>query len=104
MSSLRLISWNVNGARAVHKKGFLDWLEEASPDILCLQELKVTEDKVPAELFASRGYEIVIHAQKTWNGVLIASRTPITDVSCLSQIPQQLRSPVARTRLPQVQV
>ena len=37
---MKLISWNVNGVRAVVKKGFLDWLEQAQPDILCLQETK----------------------------------------------------------------
>ena len=37
---MRVISWNVNGLRAVHKKGFLDWFNDEDPDILCLQETK----------------------------------------------------------------
>ncbi|MEK7806974.1 MAG: endonuclease/exonuclease/phosphatase family protein, partial [Chloroflexota bacterium] len=40
MSTIRVFSWNVNGLRAVHRKGFLDWFTKASPDILCLQETK----------------------------------------------------------------
>ena len=37
---MKLISWNVNGVRAVEKKGFLDWLSQENPDILCIQETK----------------------------------------------------------------
>ena len=50
MKTLRLISWNVNGLRAVHRKGFLEWLSENGPDILCLQETKASEDQLPDEL------------------------------------------------------
>ena len=40
---MRVVSWNVNGLRAVHKKGFLDWFDDENPDILCLQETKAHE-------------------------------------------------------------
>jgi exodeoxyribonuclease-3 len=43
---VKLISWNVNGLRAVLKKNFLDYLETATPDVLCLQETKCTPDQV----------------------------------------------------------
>ncbi len=46
----RLISWNVNGIRAVMRKGFLDWLDQADPDVLCVQELKAQPDQVGLEL------------------------------------------------------
>ncbi|MCE2500421.1 MAG: endonuclease/exonuclease/phosphatase family protein, partial [Dehalococcoidia bacterium] len=44
---MRLISWNVNGIRAVHKKGFLEWFQEEQPDVLCLQETKAHESQLP---------------------------------------------------------
>ena len=40
-----LYSWNVNGIRAIEKKGFLDWLDEVQPDVLCLQETKARMDQ-----------------------------------------------------------
>jgi len=47
MPTMRILSWNVNGLRAVHKKGFLEWLKRDRPDILCIQETKCKEDQVP---------------------------------------------------------
>ena len=41
---MKLISWNVNGVRAVEKKGFLDWLSQEDPDILCIQETKARQN------------------------------------------------------------
>jgi len=59
---ITLLSWNVNGIRAVHKKGFLDWLAEANPDILCLQETRAEEAQLPAALAQPAGY------RGFWNG------------------------------------
>ena len=56
MESLRILSWNVNGLRAIYKKGFLDWLLKDNADILCVQETKSREDQVPAELKRIPGY------------------------------------------------
>ena len=53
---MRVISWNVNGLRAVHKKGFLDWLSSEDPDILCLQETKAHEEQLPEEVRSVAGY------------------------------------------------
>ena len=53
---MRVISWNVNGLRAVHKKGFLDWFSGESPDILCLQETKAHEEQLPEEVKSVAGY------------------------------------------------
>lgn len=74
-----IVTWNVNSlaARSDFVRLFLD---EVRPDVLCLQELKLETDKVPRELFAERGYETAIFGQKSWNGVLIAARGPLTDV------------------------
>jgi exodeoxyribonuclease-3 len=60
--AITLSSWNVNGIRAVHKKGFLDWLAEANPDILCLQETRAEEAQLPAVLAQPAGYH------GFWNG------------------------------------
>ena len=53
---MRIISWNVNGLRAVHKKGFLDWFAGENPDILCLQETKAHEEQLPEEVKSVAGY------------------------------------------------
>jgi exodeoxyribonuclease-3 len=48
MTLLTLLSWNVNGVRTIHRKGFLSWRQETAPDILCLQETKAQESQLPA--------------------------------------------------------
>ncbi len=53
----RLLSWNVNGIRAIYKKGFLDWFKKENPDILCLQETKAHPDQLADELKDVKGYE-----------------------------------------------
>jgi exodeoxyribonuclease-3 len=60
--TITLLSWNVNGIRAVHKKGFLDWLAEAAPDVLCLQETRAAEGQLPAALAQPVSY------RGFWNG------------------------------------
>jgi exodeoxyribonuclease-3 len=50
MTNLTLLSWNVNGIRAVYRKGFLPWLQAAAPDILRLQETKTMVSQLPVEL------------------------------------------------------
>lgn len=55
---IRMISWNVNGLRALLKKGFLDWVRKEKPDILCLQETKASPDQLPGEVTAMAGYEV----------------------------------------------
>jgi len=56
MFPMKLVSWNVNGLRAAHKKGFLDWLYETSPDILGLQETKAEATQLPDEVRTPKGY------------------------------------------------
>lgn len=53
---MKIISWNVNGLRSVERKGFFSWLEKNSPEILCLQEIKITEDKLKEEFKQLNGY------------------------------------------------
>ena len=58
---MKLISWNVNGVRAVVKKGFLDWLAEEKPDIVCLQETKAHIDQLTSEILTDHGYHTYWH-------------------------------------------
>jgi exodeoxyribonuclease-3 len=53
---MTIYSWNVNGLRSVHKKGFLEWFKKTKPDIVCLQEIKIQEDQIPEEILAIKGY------------------------------------------------
>ena len=53
---MNIISYNVNGIRAAIKKGFLDWLQHANPDVLCLQETKAQPDQLDLSVFEAAGY------------------------------------------------
>ena len=68
---MKLISWNVNGVRAVVKKGFLDWLDQEQPDILCLQETKAHIDQLAAEILTDHGYHTFWHSgeRRGYSGV-----------------------------------
>ena len=73
---LNLYSWNVNGIRAAQKKGFLDWLADKKPDILCLQETKAHPDQLDEALRNPQGYHTYwAHAErKGYSGVALYSR------------------------------
>ena len=73
---IELISWNVNGLRAVAKKGFSDWVMETSPDILCVQETKAHEDQLPLSLTAIGEYHayFAYPERKGYSGVATYSR------------------------------
>lgn len=77
MARITLYSWNVNGIRSVWKKGFLDWLAEANPDVLGLQETKISRELVTPELKAVPGYQSYwSHAEKKgYSGVAIYTKT-----------------------------
>lgn len=70
--SLRLLSWNVNGIRAIQKKGFLDWFKKENPHILCLQETKAHPDQLDDELKNVPGYESYFSSaeKKGYSGVV----------------------------------
>jgi exodeoxyribonuclease-3 len=68
MTGLTLVSWNINGLRAIHKKGFLPWLEQAAPDILCLQETRVETHQLPPEIAQLDGYHTFWHSPETKKG------------------------------------
>lgn len=78
MYSMKIVSYNVNGIRAALKKGFLDWLVAANPDVICLQEIKAQEDQLDLSLFEAAGYPYTywFSAQKKgYSGVAILSKT-----------------------------
>lgn len=70
---MRLATWNINGLRA-RLSYLLMWLEERQPDVVGLQELKVSDDQLPVLELQAAGYHVASHGQKSWNGVAILSR------------------------------
>lgn len=83
---LKIASWNVNSIRA-RMEAVLPWLEEHQPDILALQETKVENHQFPVAEFESAGYHIIFHGQKSYNGVAILSKQPLSDI--LTQWPSE---------------
>jgi exodeoxyribonuclease-3 len=76
---MKIATWNVNSLK-VRLPHVLDWLTVAEPDVLCLQETKLTDENFPAGEIRAAGYEVVYSGQKTYNGVAIISRRPPSDV------------------------
>jgi exodeoxyribonuclease-3 len=80
---LKIASWNVNSLN-VRLPHVLAWTDTARPDVLALQETKLTDDRFPAEALREAGYHSVFAGQKTYNGVAILSRepagAPLTDI------------------------
>ncbi|MGD9867253.1 MAG: exodeoxyribonuclease III [Hyphomicrobiales bacterium] len=70
---MKIATFNINGINR-RLDNLLDWLIAAKPDIVCLQELKATQDAFPEEAIASAGYDAAWIGQKSWNGVAILSR------------------------------
>ncbi len=75
---VKIATWNVNSIRA-RLGNVLAWLESVQPDVLLLQELKATEDTFPSMEIKALGYEVLMVGQKSYNGVAILSRAPLTD-------------------------
>ena len=76
---MKIATWNVNSL-AVRLPQVLDWLVANPIDVLCLQELKLTDDKFPLDVLREAGYHAASFGQKTYNGVAILSLRPLTDV------------------------
>ena len=71
--SLRIASWNINSLRKRQDR-LLAWLRETSPDVVCLQETKCTDEQFPAKPLRDAGYAVVFHGQKSYNGVAILAK------------------------------
>jgi exodeoxyribonuclease III len=70
---VRIVTYNVNGIGA-RLANFLRWLNEKTPDIVCLQELKAPQENFPEAAIRDAGYGVIWHGQKSWNGVAILAR------------------------------
>jgi exodeoxyribonuclease-3 len=75
---MKFITWNVNSI-TVRAERLLALLVREQPDVLCLQELKCQDDKFPRAAIEQAGYHVVTYGQKTYNGVAIIARSPISD-------------------------
>jgi exodeoxyribonuclease-3 len=73
---LKILSWNINGIRAVYKKGFLDWLGNSRADIVCLQETKAQEDQLPFDLTRPKDYFSYFNSakKKGYGGVAVYTK------------------------------
>lgn len=89
---LKIATWNVNSIRA-RLPVVLRWLEESSPDVLCIQELKATEEQFPGMELENLGYTCYVNGQVRWNGVAILSREPLGEVNTdlMGFLPEQKR-------------
>src|SRR5512143_58054 len=76
---MRIATWNVNSLKARLEK-VVWWLHRAQPDVLLMQETKLTDADAPVVAFRTEGYELAHHGEGRWNGVAIASRVGIADV------------------------
>jgi len=83
VSVQKLVSWNINGLRALERKGFLAWLNENEPDILCLQETKAHPDQLSETLLTPPGYRTYWSAseRKGYSGVALYTRAEPLSVS-----------------------
>tara|TARA_B000000565_G_scaffold38023_1_gene25299 strand:+ start:40910 stop:41731 length:822 start_codon:yes stop_codon:yes gene_type:complete len=77
--TMKIASWNINSIRT-RLEQLITWLNESNPDIVLLQETKVLDENFPFEPIEDCGYNIVVHGQKSYNGVAILSKFPLEDI------------------------
>ena len=93
---MRIATWNVDGLRA--RMDFIThWLKSRAPDVVGLQEVKVSDEDFPHDSFRARGYHAVVHGEKGWNGVAVLSRTP-------AEIDLLLGAPAVAARVRRVEI
>ena len=78
---MKIAAWNVNSLK-VRLQHLLDWLEDAQPDVVCVQETKLEDHNFPRTEIESAGYRVAFSGQKTYNGVALLARNSIEDVVC----------------------
>ena len=99
---ITLLSWNVNGIRAAHRKGFLDWFADFAPDILCLQEIRAEEVQLPIALAQPEGYSGFWNssrAKRGYSGTALLSRIEPLNVQFglgIEEFDQEGRTIIAR--------
>jgi exodeoxyribonuclease-3 len=77
---MRIATWNINSIRQ-RLENLCVWLKERQPDVVCLQETKITDDAFPRGPLEDLGYNLAFHGQKTFNGVAILSKFPLEEVT-----------------------
>lgn len=110
---MRICSWNVNGLRAIHKKGFADWLGRANADIVGLQETRLLPTEVPDDLREPHGYRshfvgaerrgysgVGMYARKSWDGLETDLQNPAFDTEGRVQIAHWGKLTVANIYFP----
>lgn len=90
---MRIATWNVNSVKA-RLPNVLAWLDKAGPDVVCLQEIKCETGNFPAKDFEAMGYEVHAVGQKSYNGVALLSKLPVTDL--LTRLPGEPEDEQAR--------
>lgn len=80
LDRVRITTWNINGVKA-RLEAAIAYLRDASPDVVCFQEIKSVDEGFPREAFEELGYNVATHGQKGFNGVAILSKSPLDDVS-----------------------
>lgn len=78
-SSISIATFNINSVKA-RLPNLLAWLDATKPDIVLMQELKCVDEAFPAMEIEERGYNLALHGQKTYNGVAILSKLPLSDI------------------------
>ena len=76
---MKLVTWNVNSIKAREER-VLAFLARERPDVLCMQELKVVDEKFPSAAFEALGYQAAVYGEKTYNGVAIVAKHEISDI------------------------
>jgi len=77
--AVRIATWNVNSIK-IRVDAVANWLREAQPDVLCLQELKCEDGAFPRAAIEDLGYNLALFGQKTYNGVALISKWPLSDI------------------------
>ena len=94
---MKIASWNVNSLR-VRLPQVVDWIGERQPDVLAVQETKLTDENFPAAEIAAAGYEAVFSGQKTYNGVALLSRLPVEKIDTrFAELEAEERRTIAAT-------
>ena len=78
--SMKIATFNINGIKA-RLPALLDWLKEAEPDVVLLQEIKSLDENFPREPIEDLGFQVETHGQKSFNGVAILSKRPLEDIT-----------------------
>jgi len=76
---MKIATFNINGTNARLPR-LLEWLEQAQPDVACLQEIKTVTENFPVDVLRDAGWHCIVHGQKGFNGVAILTRQPATEV------------------------